>query len=81
MSMNPNGLRLMELDDISLHVGRPFAEVWPPAAREHIAAVIEAARAGGRSTVRAASDGEGKGSTFTIHLPLSAVHDTDWGCR
>lgn len=47
LSMNDNGLRLMEIDDFTSHRGSPWHRLWPEEARQDVLSAIEVARAGG----------------------------------
>lgn len=47
LAMSAPGLCAMEIDDFAPFVGQPWAELWPPAAREQIDAAVELALGGG----------------------------------
>jgi PAS domain S-box-containing protein len=63
-----------------------FRQVDSSASREHgglglgLAIVKQLVELHG-GKAHAASEGEGKGATFVIHLPLSMLHEPDWGVR
>jgi signal transduction histidine kinase/DNA-binding response OmpR family regulator len=66
------------------HVFERFRQADSSASREHgglglgLSIVKQLVELHG-GVVRAASDGEGKGATFTVHLPLAAVHQAATG--
>ena len=47
LSMNRNGQCAMEIDDVAVVTGQPWTSLWPDAAREQVAAALQAAQAGG----------------------------------
>ena len=47
LSMNRNGQCAMEIDDFAGVNGLPWTSLWPDAAREQVAAALQAAQAGG----------------------------------
>ena len=65
LSMNANGCRLMEIEDINSCLGRPWTGFWPPKGRKPVETALAAAR-------------EGKSSSFQADCPTAAGTMKSW---